>query len=228
MSNVIGIMGESGSGKTTGLRNLDPKSTYIIDCDGKGLSWGGWRKQYNAESKNYSRTNKADLVLKIMQSVNDNAEHIKVLVVDTLNAIMVHEEYIHKDEKGFDKWADLAWNVWGIVDYALTMRDDLTVVFVCHIQTDRDDYGYQMSRIKTNGRKLNKLELETRFQNLFHAYRDTEGEYVFGIRANNDTAKCSYGFYEGKDTVPNDLALIIDDLREFEGMEPIKKAGGRK
>ena len=50
MANIIGIMGESGSGKTTSMRNLDPKTTYYIDCDKKGLSWRGWKKQYNAEA----------------------------------------------------------------------------------------------------------------------------------------------------------------------------------
>ena len=36
MANIIGIMGESGSGKTTSMRNLDPKTTYYFDCDKKG------------------------------------------------------------------------------------------------------------------------------------------------------------------------------------------------
>ena len=49
----LAIMGESGSGKTTSMRNLDPKTTYYIDADGKGLSWKGWRKQYSQENKNY-------------------------------------------------------------------------------------------------------------------------------------------------------------------------------
>ena len=57
MSNIIGIMGESGSGKTTSMRNLDPKTTYYIDCDKKGLSWRGWKKQYNAEAKKKPMTN---------------------------------------------------------------------------------------------------------------------------------------------------------------------------
>ena len=43
MANIIGIMGESGAGKTTSMRNLDPKTTYYIDCDKKGLSWRGWK-----------------------------------------------------------------------------------------------------------------------------------------------------------------------------------------
>lgn len=41
MARVIAIMGESGSGKTTSLRNLTPESTFIIDSDKKGLSWRG-------------------------------------------------------------------------------------------------------------------------------------------------------------------------------------------
>ena len=52
MANVICIAGESGSGKTTSLRNLNPLETYIIDADKKGLSWRGWKKQYSLEQKN--------------------------------------------------------------------------------------------------------------------------------------------------------------------------------
>ncbi len=44
MANLIAIMGESGSGKTTSLRNLDPSTTYIFDADKKGLSWRGWKE----------------------------------------------------------------------------------------------------------------------------------------------------------------------------------------
>ena len=50
MSRILGIMGESGSGKTTSMRNLDPKTTYYLDCDKKGLSWKGWKNQYNADN----------------------------------------------------------------------------------------------------------------------------------------------------------------------------------
>lgn len=53
MSRVVCIMGESGAGKTTSLRNLDYKTTFIIDADRKGLSWKGWKKKYNTENKNY-------------------------------------------------------------------------------------------------------------------------------------------------------------------------------
>ena len=63
MSKVICIAGESGSGKTTSMRNLDPKTTLYIDCDKKGLSWKGWKQQYNTENKNYIKTDFVQQVL---------------------------------------------------------------------------------------------------------------------------------------------------------------------
>ena len=92
MANIIGIMGESGSGKTTSMRNLDPSTTYYIDCDKKGLSWRGWKKQYNAEAKNYYCTDQQANVLKIMQGINNDRPHIKTIVIDTLNGIIAANE----------------------------------------------------------------------------------------------------------------------------------------
>lgn len=70
MAKVIGIIGESGSGKTTSLRNLDPKTTFYIDCDKKGLNWKGWRKQYNVEAKNYWQTDSPSVVQNLLEKLN--------------------------------------------------------------------------------------------------------------------------------------------------------------
>jgi len=218
MATTIGIMGESGSGKTTSLRNLDPSSTFIIDCDGKGLSWRGWRKQYGEDKKNYFRTNEQNRVLAYLASINSGAPHIKVVVIDTINGIMVADEARRRNEKGYDKWADLAWAVWDILEYALTMRDDITVVFTAHSQTERDDDGYKHTRIKTSGKKLDKIAVESKLQALLLAKRNADGEYVFEVHANNSTAKTPAGLYEAE-TVPNDAAQVIADIREYEGAE---------
>ena len=53
MAMGILVIGESGSGKTTSCRTLDPKTTYYIDADRKGLCWKGWKKQYNEANGNY-------------------------------------------------------------------------------------------------------------------------------------------------------------------------------
>ena len=81
MSKLICIMGESGSGKTTSFRNLDPETTLYIDCDKKGLSWKGWRNQYNKDKKNYICSDDVDFVTSTVQMVsnNENFKHIKVV-----------------------------------------------------------------------------------------------------------------------------------------------------
>lgn len=216
MATVIGIMGDSGSGKTTSLRNLDPSSTFIIDTDGKGLSWRGWKRDYNEENKNYCRTDDQNRVMAYLASINSGAPHIRVVVVDTLNGIMVADEGRRRAEKGFDKWSDLAWAVWDIVNYALTMRDDITVILTAHAQTDRDDSGFVHSRIKTSGRKLDKLQIETKLQALLFAKRNADGEYVFEVHSNNSTAKTPLGLYEDE-TIPNDAARVVNDLSAYYG-----------
>ena len=209
-------MGDSGSGKTTSLRNLDPSSTFIIDTDGKGLSWRGWKRDYNEENKNYCRTDDQNRVMAYLASINSGAPHIKVVVVDTLNGIMVADEGRRRAEKGFDKWSDLAWAVWDIVNYALTMRDDITVILTAHVQTDRDDSGFVHSRIKTSGRKLDKLQIETKLQALLFAKRNGDGDYVFEVHSNNSTAKTPLGLYDDE-TIPNDAARVVDDSRAYYG-----------
>ena len=139
MSLVICVMGESGSGKTTAMRTLDPESTYYIDADGKGLSWKGWREQYNAERKNYWRGSDKERVQQILAGIDGKRPDIKTVVIDTINAIMVDDEMARAAEKGYDKWMDLAWAVYGMIVFANRMRDDITVIFVAHTQTERDE-----------------------------------------------------------------------------------------
>lgn len=214
MAKIIGIMGESGAGKTTSMRNLDPATTYYIDCDKKGLSWRGWKKQYNAESKNYFSTDKQSEVLTIMQGINDKRPNIKTIIIDTLNGIMVADEMRRSKEKGYDKWMDLAVSVYGIIDYALTMRDDITVIFVCHSQTVRDDSGYMFTSIKTNGQKLSKIGLETKFPIVLYA-KCVDGNYLFETQANFSTAKTPMGMFAEK-TISNDISEVLKAIEEYE------------
>lgn len=215
MADLICVMGESGSGKTTSLRNLDPASTLIIDADLKGLSWRGWRARYNAEARNYLKTDDAAVVLKCLRAVESDPDfaHVKTVAVDTLNGLMVGDEYRKRGTPGFDKWADLAWSVWGVIGYALTMRDDLAVVFTAHSQTEYSDTGALFTRVKTSGKKLDKLVIESRFPTVLLAKNDG-GRYVFETRAPNTTAKAPFGLYD-EPTIPNDICKVIDDVRGY-------------
>ena len=100
MSKVIAVMGESGSGKTTACRNLNPKETFYIDADRKGLSWKDWKDQYNGEVENYLKTSNVETIKKAFNSVDKNRTHVKYIIVDTLNAIMVDDEMARMKDKG--------------------------------------------------------------------------------------------------------------------------------
>ena len=215
MSNVICVMGESGSGKTTSMRNLDPSTTYYIDCDKKGLSWKGWKTQYCKEKANYFKSDDQTRVLEALKRINtsEKAQHIKTVVIDTINGIMVADEMRRSKEKGYDKWVDLACAIYDIIDYALTMRDDLTVIFVAHTQTDHDDNGYMFTRIKTSGKKLDKITLESKFPVVLLA-KVIDGKHIFETKANFSTAKTPMGAFDSNH-IDNDISEVLKVLEEY-------------
>ena len=218
MGNVIGVIGESGSGKTTAMRNLPPDETFYIDADKKGLNWKGWRTQYSLDKKNYVRTDSFTNIWKALDHIDkDEAlKGIKYVVIDTLNGMMVGEEMSILAMQGGDKrsaWTDLAQHGWGIVNKALEMRSDVTVIILCHSETVSDDNGIVKTRIKTNGRKLEKLVLESKMTTVVWAVRQ-DGKYKFILSADNSTAKVPLGAFE-TDEIDNDIMIVIKALEEY-------------
>lgn len=211
-------MGESGSGKTTAMQYLPPEETFYMDCDKKGLNWKGWRQQYNPEKKNYWRSDQFSVVAGMMKKVSngENFKHIKYFVIDTLNALMVAEEMNILAMQSGDKrsaWSDLAQNGWSIINLALELREDLTVIILCHSETISDDNGIVRTRIKTNGRKLEKLVLESKMTTVVWAVRQN-GDYKFILSADGSTCKVPLGAFSS-DECPNNIMTVIKALEEY-------------
>lgn len=211
-------MGESGAGKTTAMRNLDPKKTFYIDCDKKGLNWKGWKKQYSADAKNYWSSDSFAIVNGLLDKINSEEQFkkIKYVVIDTLNGLMVAEEMKILAMQTGDKrsaWSDLAQNGWSIINKALAMRDDLTVIILCHSETISDDNGIIRTRIKTNGRKLEKLVLESKMTTVVWSVRQ-DGKYKFILSADGSTCKIPLGAFD-TDEIDNDITLVINALEEY-------------
>lgn len=218
MSKVIGVMGESGSGKTTAMRNLPPEETFYLDSDKKGLNWKGWKSQYNVENLNYYSTDMFSTALQLMDKVDkeDKFKHIKYFVIDTLNGLMVAEEMRILAMQSGDKrsaWSDLAQNGWKVIDKALTLRDDLTVIILCHSETISDENGIVRTRIKTNGRKLEKLVLESKMTTVVWAVRQDD-KYKFVLSADGNTCKAPIGAFNTNEC-DNDVMIVIKALEDF-------------
>ena len=218
MAQVIGLMGESGSGKTTSCRNLPADETFYIDCDKKGLNWKGWKNQYSVEKKNYWKSDSFSVVSGLLNKINDEDKfkHIKYIVIDTLNGLMVAEEMRILAMQSGDKrsaWSDLAQNGWAIVNKCLEMRDDLTIIIICHSETISDENGIVRTRIKTNGRKLEKLVLESKMTTVIWAVRQ-DGKYKFILSADGSTCKVPINTFDS-DEIENDITLVIKALEDF-------------
>ena len=215
MARLIAVMGESGSGKTTAMRTLDPAKTVYIDVDGKGLAWKGWREQYSQAKRNYLVKRNIPEIANCLNIVSGSAKfaNIKVVVVDTLNTAMVDKEVKGMKEKGYDKWVDLAQYIWDLIELAGKLRDDLTVIFTFHSETVRDDFGYNFTHIKTNGRKLEKLVLESLFTVVLLAKRTENGQYVFETQSKASTAKSPMGALP--ETIENDMAKVLKALEDY-------------
>ena len=200
------------------MRNLPPKETFYIDCDKKGLNWKGWRKQYSVDNKNYFATDSFSTCKTLMEKVDksENFRHIKYLVIDTINGMMVAEEMRILAMQGGDKrsaWTDLASNGWDIINKALTLREDLTVIILCHSETISDDNGIVKTRIKTNGRKLEKLVLESKMTTVVWAVRQ-DGKYKFILSADGSTCKVPMNAFQ-TDECDNDIMIVVKALEDY-------------
>ena len=169
----------------------------------------------NAENQNYIKTDFTQVVQQTLQKIDkvEKWKHIKVVVIDTINGLMVSDEMRRSKEKGYDKWVDLAACVWDLVNEAYEYRDDLTIIFTAHTQTDHDENGYMFTRIKTSGKKLDKIVLESKFTTVLLS-KCVDGHYKFETRANNSTAKSPMGAFEAFE-IDNDIVEVIKALEEF-------------
>lgn len=217
MAKVIGLMGESGSGKTTSLRNLPAAKTFVFDCDKKGLNWKGWKQNFSTANKNYICSDSFSIVNSYLDRINNgDFKGIEYVVIDTLNGMMVAEEMRILAMQGGDKrsaWTDLASNGWNIINKCLEMNENLTIIIVCHSETISDDNGIVKTRIKTNGRKLEKLVLESKMSTVVWAVRQ-DGKYRFLLSADGSTCKVPLGAFE-TDEIDNDIMTVIKALEDF-------------
>lgn len=210
MAKMLLVMGEPASGKTVSLRNIPKNELYYIDCDKKGLNYKGWKNDFNEEKKNYFRSNDGEFIAKCMQGISEKREDIKYIAIDTINSIMIADEMKRSKDKNFDKWVDLASCIFNLINIVPDLRDDLTVIFIGHTQTD--DEGF--TRLLTNGKKLNKIGLEKYFDTVLIA-KNNDGKYVFETTSPNSTARVPMGCYEGEQYIDNDLYEIIKELKEY-------------
>lgn len=212
MSNTVLIIGQSGSGKSTSLRNLDPKTTFIINVLDKPLPFRGFKKNYNALAKNYYSTHDWAKVVNCIERVNKERPDITTLVIDDWQYILSYEFIKRASERGFDKFSDLANHGWSTMNACTTnTRPSLTTFILAH--SDMDPSG--RSKLKTIGKMLDeKITLEGLFTTVLHS-RIVDGEYKFQTQDDGDfLAKSPIGMFE-EFLIPNDLLAVKEAVENY-------------
>lgn len=158
MSSLIGLAGLSNSGKSTSLKYLDPESTFIVSCTNKQLQIPGFRKKYKKISVengkligNWLVTNEYGKIQQIMKVLSNNRPEIKVLVIDDANYLLSNATFKDALIKGYEKFVVQAKNYYDLIESSLNLRDDLTVVFISHIENCGSDMDPQW-RLYTTGK----------------------------------------------------------------------------
>jgi|TARA_R100001440_G_scaffold74036_1_gene99079 hypothetical protein len=226
MAQSVLIIADSGSGKSTSMRNLPAKETFIINIANKPLPFKGWKKDYTNISKenpkgNMTSASSAAGIIKAMKHVNDNMPHIKTLVVDDWQYMSSFEYFDRANEKGYDKFTQIAANLAQVAKMPKDMRDDLTIFFLTHSEDSTDINGHRKVKAKTIGKMIdNTLTLEGLFSIVLfgHVKKDEDGQLHYGFDTVNNgenTCKSPMGMFEDS-FIDNDLQLVKDCIAEYE------------
>lgn len=215
MSIATLVIGESGTGKTTALRNLDPVDTMLIQSVRKPLpfraaSWAYFDKD-RARTGNIFVTDKAPDIIGLMQRTAR-----KVIVIDDFQYVLVNEYMRRSEEKGYDKFADIGRHAWDILTAAISLGPQVRVYILGHSQSD--EFG--RTRVKTIGRLLDeKINVEGMFSIVLKTVV-SNGVYQFTTRnSGSDTVKTPMGLFD-TDAIDNDLAAVDRAIVEFYGLAP--------
>ena len=226
MAQSVLIIADSGSGKSTSMRTLDPQNTVIINIANKPLPFKGWKSKYTPMNKENPKGNLVSVSsaagdAKAMKHVNDNMPHVTTLVVDDWQYMSSFEYFDRAQEKGYDKFTSIAANLAHVAKLPKDMRSDLTIFFLTHSEESTDINGHKRVKAKTVGKMIdNALTLEGLFSIvLFGKVRkDDDGVLEYGFETQNNgenTCKSPMGMFE-EPFIPNDLAYVLDCIDKYD------------
>lgn len=211
MAEKILIMGESGTGKSTSIRNCDPTTTAIINPVGKPLPFKG-SKKFNTLN---GVTNDYEICTFMKNAANKGA---KIIVVDDFQYILAIPYMNRIKETGWDKYNDFGSNYFNIIDVCNELPDDVCVYYLTHCETL--DNG--LTTVKLIGKLLReKITVEGLFTIVLRT-GVSEGKYYFFTQNNGkDTVKSPMGMFDAF-SIDNDLSYVDAKIRNYYELDGAK------
>ena len=206
MGVAVLILGASGSGKSTSLRNFKRGEVCVLNVAGKPLPFRG----------NLDVVNNATYE-SIWATLKDG--EFKSYVVDDSQYLLAFEMFDRAKETGYGKFTDIALRFRNMISYVARNTSPDTIVYFLH-HTEETDSG--KIKAKTVGKMLdNQLTVEGLFSTVLLATTDGMN-YKFVTQSDGTTtAKSPMGMF-GKE-IDNDLKFVDDTIREYWGLKGEKE-----
>ena len=212
------LMGASGSGKSTSLRNLPAEETAIINITNKPMPFRNKDNKKIVCLKDIEAKDYDELYKKIIQAIKGTSK--RIVVVDDSSYMMSFENFEKATNKGYDKFTTMAKNYYDLIKSAISCDGEKIVYIITHEEIDDVN---QLYRPKTIGKMLsNQLVIEGLFSIVLRSvYKN--GEYIFQTQ-NDGTSVCKspMDLFEEKE-MPNDLFEVDKLIREYYGFKPINE-----
>ena len=195
------IIGDSGTGKSSSMRNFSEDEVFVINCTGKALPF---RKKFESITPRFEKLTQD--VLKAMDSTTK-----KIIVIDDAQYIMSFQYMRRIKENSWDKWNDIQGDFFNIIKHVDDLPADVTVYFLSHLQ--RDDEGHE--KIKTMGKMLDeKITIEGLFTIVLKTCVK-DGQYFFLTQNSGlDTVKSPIGMFDSY-AIDNDLKYVDEKIRNY-------------
>lgn len=192
------ILGASGSGKSTSLRNCTADRFGIVNVQGKPLPFRTTLKTLNTD--HYGTIYKA-----LEQSKTPS------IVIDDSQYLMANEFMRRARETGYQKFTDIGRNYWDLIETIKRLPDNKIIYLMQH--TDRAEDGHE--KAKTIGKMLDeKICIEGCFTIVLKAVANDDG-YFFKTKTNGfDTVKTPMGMF-ASEQIDNDVVLVDDIIRDY-------------
>ena len=224
MAQEILIIGQSGTGKSTSLTNLDSDSTAIINPAKKALPFKGFKSKYKEWSKenptgNLFNVDNAAQIIQVLDYINTKRPEIKNVIIDDANYIMAFEYIKRAKETGFQKFTDIGVNYSNIITKGCGMREDINFIVMMHPEVDTDALGNKIIKAKSVGKLVDQyLNIEGMFSIVLYTkvIKHEKGlDYVF-ITQNDgsNTGKSPKGMFDTLE-IQNDLSFVIKKIEEY-------------
>lgn len=210
MSIATVIIGKSGTGKSASLRNLDPNQCLLIQAVNKPLPFKsrGWVVRDPSDKKpfNVLRTDNATDICKALSKTSK-----RIIIVDDFQYVLANELMRRSDERGYDKFSDIARHGWDVFTTATSLAPDVRVYILSH--SDEDEQG--RIKLKTIGKMLDEKIVLEGLVTMVLRTEVMDGNYYFRTRNNgSDSTKAPMEMFDDE-RIPNDIAAVDAAVRDF-------------